>query len=163
MNNYVKIVYLLFFIASAAFSEDLIIDDTTWNVKHTLYFTPDTEMYLVKGTPYTGVLIQDAEYLSEYITVRGGFAVKDSSIYYIDKKTGKKYCTDVETTTDSTSTSTVIYENASYIDKKYLRTGNGKSVYTENGKICMTVIYDSLSYSEYGKCIKQDWFDELLD
>lgn len=74
---------LLFFIASAAFSEDLIIDDTTWNVKHTLYFTPDTEMYLVKGTPYTGVLIQDAEYLSEYITVRGGFAVKDSSIYYI--------------------------------------------------------------------------------
>ena len=163
MNKY--IITMMFFIifVTDVFSDEITVDDPTWNVAYTLYFTPDTEMYLVKGKPYNGTLVQNDEYFYEFITVKNGFAVKDSSIYYIDKKAGKRYCTDVETTTDSVDMETVVYENASYVDKKDLRTGKGTSVYTEGGKICMTAIYDDLGYAEYGKCNKQDWFDELLE
>lgn len=164
MKNFIALASVLSIaLCAPAFSEDIVFDDSSWNIMFTLRVTTDSERYLVGGRPYTGELIQTEEYFSDDITVRDGNAVRDSSVYFTDRNSGERYCTEVKTTMDTLVTDVITYVDATYTDERNPVTGKGNSVYTEGGRVCMTTTYDSLSYHEYGKCRKQNWFDEMLE
>lgn|SRR5574344_300054 len=163
MNRIVAVSILALALFTQASSEDVPFDDSSWNTAFILRVSGDNMIYLVGGAPYTGTLVQNDDEFFESITVRAGIAVRDSSVYFTDRESGERYCTEVESTSDTLVTDVITYADASYADERNPATGAGHSIYTENGKICMTAVYDSLSYHEYGKCVKQDWFDELLE